>query len=186
MNTSFQISRPNAFQKKGKSHFLNNAVMYTSLVCMPMSMHGGVYRHEDIFGETKYENEASAIVTDIFNLTRTSLKHRLDLMAKLSANWDGYGAPAIGKPSIARCKSVISLLSDNIIIDVKINPTEFGGTHLLYANPIKDVKISVDFGDKAMSFYVVKGDSAPRFYSFLPYTDENIAMLTSLLESREA
>lgn len=88
--------------------------MYTSLVCMPMSMHGGVYNHEDIFGETKYENEASAIVTDVFNLTRTSLKHRLDSMAKLSANWDGYGAPAISKPSIARCKSMISLLSVNI------------------------------------------------------------------------
>lgn len=160
--------------------------MYTSLVCMPMSMHGGVYNHEDIFGETKYENEASAIVTDVFNLTRTSLKHRLDSMAKLSANWDGYGAPAISKPSIARCKSMISLLSDNIIIDVKINPTEFGGTQLLYANPIKDVKISVDFGDKAMSFYVLKGNSAPRFYSFLPYTAKNITMLTSLLESRMA
>lgn len=186
MNTSFQISKPDTVQKKNKSNFLNSALMCTSLICMPMTALGADYNNDSIFEESVYENEASVIISDIYNLTRKNLKHRLDLISKLTTNWDGYGAPSIGKLSIAKCKNVISSLSDNVIIDVKINPTEFGGTHLSYVNPIKKLRISVDFGDNAMSFYVIKGNTPPQFYSFLPYNDKNIAILTSLIESRIA
>lgn len=186
MNTSFQISKPNTVQKRSKSNLLNSALMYTSLICMPITASATNPNYDKIFEECGYENEASIIISDIYNLTRENLKHRLDLISKLTPNWDGYGAPAIGKSSIAKCKNVILSLSDNAIIDVKINPTEFGGTHLLYVNPIKKLKISVDFGDTAMSFYVLKGDTPPQFYSFLSYDDKNIAILTSLIESRIA
>ena len=186
MNTTFQISKPCASPQKSRPHFFNNAVMYTTLVYMPMTALEADDSNETIFEACGYENEASAIVSDIFNMRRAGLKHKLDLMSKLSPNRDGYGAPAIGKASITKCKSVISSLSDNVIIDVRVNPTEFGRAQLLYVNPIKNTKISVDFGDNAMSFYVLNGEAAPRFYSFLPYTDKNITLLTSLLESRIA
>ncbi len=153
---------------------------------MPITALGTNSNYDKVFEECGCENEASVIISDINNLIRENLKHRLDLMSKLAPNWDGYGAPAIGKSSIAKCKNVILSLSDNAIIDVKINPTEFGGTQLLYVNPIKRLKISVDFGDNAMSFYVLKGSTPPQFYSFLSYNDKNIAILTSLIESRIA
>ncbi len=186
MNTSFQIYKPGTVQKRCKSNILNSALMYTSLMFMPITTFGANYNYDNLFEDCDYSNEASIIVSDIYSLTRENLKHRLDLISRLTSNWDGYGAPAIGKSSIAKCKNVILSLSDNIIIDVEINPTEFGGTNLLYVNPIKKIKISVDFGDDAMSFYVVNGDSRPQFYSFLPYNVDNIAILTSLIESRIA
>ena len=186
MKTSFQISKHNTVHKKCKSNFLNSTLMYTSLICMPIAVLSANSNYDKFFEECGYENEASIIVSDIYNLIRENLEHRLNLMSELMPNWDGYGAPAIGKSSIAKCKNVILSLSNNAIIDVKINPTEFGGTHLLYVNPIKKLKISVDFGETAMSFYVLKGDTPPQFYSFLSYDDNNIAILTSLIESRIA
>ncbi len=186
-NTSFRISKPDTIQKKSRSNFLNSALMCTSfLMCMPVTISGNNYNCDNIFEGCRYENEASAIISDIYNLTREDLKHKLDLISKLTPNWDGYGAPAIGKSSIAKCKNIILALSNKAIIDVKINPTEYGGTHLLYVNPIQKLKVSVDFGENAMSFYVIRGGTPPRFYSFLSYTDKNIAILTSLIENRIA
>lgn len=185
-NTSFQISRPDTVQSKSKSNFLNSALVCTSLMCIPITVLGNNYNRDNIFEECGYENEATVIISDIYNLTRENLKHRLDLISKLTPNWDGYGAPAIGKSSITKCKNLVLALSNKAIIDVKINPTEYGGTHLLYVNPIQKLKVSVDFGDNAMSFYVIRGGTSPQFYSFLPYNDKNITLLMSLIENRTA
>jgi 7-cyano-7-deazaguanine synthase in queuosine biosynthesis len=177
MVTSFQINKPSAAPFKTEVHPWRNAILFSSAVIFLPTVTTAIV--------TGDHNAESASV--IFNKTsaeaRKALNRSLDLIAQLQSNWDGYDAPAISRQSLDRGKKIISLLSDNVVLDIKVSPTEYGATHLSYANPAKQLKAEIDLGDDAMSFYILRGSQPADCHSFLPYSDENIHLLTSLLEA---
>lgn len=103
----------------------------------------------------------------------------LDKLVNLEDDWDGYGAPAISKEAISRCKNVINELSYSVASQIVILPTEYGGVQIK-TNLSNGGLLSCDFGDETMSYYIeTKGNV--EYYSFLSYTSENVCQLISFL-----
>ena len=183
MSTSYTINRPHkAAPNMHKFGRLNNAFLYTTLLCAPIRVMGECEHMSQFqygFQVCAHCNNSISILEDIFEGERMKLKQSLDTISKLPSNWDGYDAPVIGKKAIQNCKSLLGLLPNNVIIDIKVLPTEYGGVQVVYNDKIRSKKVSIDLGDDLMSFYVRESGKSPIFFSYLTYEKNNIELLLS-------
>lgn len=181
MSTAYTIDKPQKttpiLHKVGR---FNNAILYTTLLCAPMSVMGECDHTSQFqygFQVCANCNNTTSILDAIFEGERSKLKRSLEYIAKLPSNWDGYEAPIIGKKAIQNCKHILELLPNNVILDLKIYPTEYGGIQAIYNDKIRNKKVSVDLGDDLMSFYVRESGKSPQFFSYLSYDKNNIDLL---------
>ncbi len=111
------------------------------------------------------------------DITKQKVLERLNLIQKLDEDWDGYGALKISIAAINNCRTIINQLPLDIIQDVNIMPSEFGGVQLELE---KDNSIvNCDFGDETFSYYIEKKGDKTEYYSFLNYTNQNEQKLIS-------
>ncbi len=190
MNTAYTINKPQKTTPiMHKVGMFNNALLYTSLLCTPISAMGECNHSSRLqygFQVCANCNNTTSILDDIFEGERIRLKQSLDSIAKLPSNWDGYDAPVIGKKAIQNCKNIIGSLPNNIILDLKVFPTEYGGVQIVYNNKIRNKKVSIDLGDDLMSFYVRESGKTSQFFSYLSYEKNNIALLISKISENIA
>ncbi len=190
MSTAYTIDKPQkatpTMHKVGK---FSNTLLYTTLLCAPMSAMGECDHTAQLqygFQVCANCNNATSVLDDIFEGERLKLRQQLDSIAKLPSNWDGYDAPVIGKKAIQNCKYIFGLLPNNIILDLKVFPTEYGGVQIVYNDRIRSRKVSIDLGDDLMSFYVREYGKTPQFFSYLSYEKKNIEMLISKISENIA
>lgn len=183
MSTSYTIDRPQkATLNMHKIGRLNNAFLYTTLLCAPISVMGECEHTSEIqygFQICAHCNNSISILEDIYEGERMKLRQSLDAISKLPSNWDGYDAPVIGKKAIQNCKSLLGALPNNVILDIRLLPTEYGGVQVVYNDKIRSKKVSIDLGDDLMSFYVRESGKSPQFFSYLSYEKNNIELLLS-------
>ena len=181
MSTAYNIEKPQKntpfIHRTGR---FNKAILYTTLLCAPMNVMGECNHLSQFqygFQACTNCNNSSSSLDDIFEGERLKLKQSLEYIAKLSPNWDGYDAPVIGKKAIQNSKHILDLLPNNIILDLKVYPTEYGGVQVIYNDKLRNKKVSIDLGDDLMSFYVCESDKTPQFFSYLSYDKDNIKLL---------
>ena len=102
---------------------------------------------------------------------------RLNTLRLLDEDWDGYGAPRISAVAIDKCRKIINQLPLDVIPNVKILPSEFGGVQMEIEKD-NDI-VNCDFGDKTFSYYVERKNAKTEYYSFLDYTEQNELKLIS-------
>ena len=125
--------------------------------------------------------EGSPIVEYI--LTEENISNQaevaLEKLYDLDDDWDGYDAPAISRKAISNCRAVVKQLSLFSAYSIEVLPTEYGGVQIKKSLPDGRF-LSCDFGDETMSYYI-ENNRKVEYFSFLPYTEENVGRLVEVL-----
>lgn len=109
------------------------------------------------------------------DIAKQNILARLNTLRLLDEDWDGYGAPRISIVAIDKCRTIINQLPLDVIPNVKILPSEFGGVQMEIE---KDNGIvNCDFGDETFSYYVERKNKKTEYYSFLNFTEQNFEKL---------
>lgn len=111
------------------------------------------------------------------SIAKQNVLAKLDLLQNLDEDWDGYGAPKISIAAINNCRTIINQLPLDIVQNVHVLPSEFGGVQMEIEKD-NDI-VNCDFGDKTFSYYVERKNAKTEYYSFLDYTEQNELKLIS-------
>lgn len=135
---------------------------------------------EDIVLDTTPRNSPIR-VSDLFDLSKSIL---LDSLLKLRVDQDysNFGFPEISETAYNHCNESLSYISNSVSHAIRLSINEWGGVKLKVVGMQKDV-LSCDFGDTSMSFYVLRQNSAPEFYSFIEYNENNYKLLAELISA---
>jgi hypothetical protein len=77
---------------------------------------------------------------------------RLDALAKLQPNWDGYDAPAIDPAIIAAARGFVRALPDNVAFRPRVVPMSTGNLQLEWHEKTKILEL--EFEDSSMIHYL--------------------------------
>lgn len=109
-----------------------------------------------------------------------TLSSRLEKIALLKEDWDGYNSPAISKRSLIHSKQIIKLFDKDTISGLTIWPNEYGGVLLRYCNGDKTI-FACDIGDECMSYYITFPGKKTLDFAFIEYSEQSMSELSMRL-----
>lgn len=105
---------------------------------------------------------------------------RLERIANLEDDWDGYDSPAISKKAIKRTQQAIRQFGKDVFTGLQVWPNEYGGVLIRLRKDNRTV-FCCDFGDNCMSYYSAIPGEDVRECDFAEYNDDSFKALAAFL-----
>jgi hypothetical protein len=157
---------------KGRSNFYSDRDLHEFLKTF-IDNHRSTISESLNFGEL--QKKASN------TLTKQNLFKEICSFKSLINNWDGYGAIPLEIESAANAIFLISSMRENISGSIEnIFPNPNGTLSIMWVNS-HDETISLEIGNKTMSYYVATDGNETKFFNNIEINDSEINKLSAFI-----
>lgn len=161
---TFEGCTPSSYKKKG----------YGAIVL------AGVVALSNHIGEEENMSPAGGDYQYYFDEMQVNQQILLSYLARLGANWDGYGAEPVHLQAIQNTTSLLHKLSDLQRMSIEIMPTHHGAI-LLKSQTFSGNLLKCEIGDKQMSYFIRRKGYETRYFSFVDWNEENCKSLVQAI-----
>ena len=127
------------------------------------------------------QHQTTYLANILKTYTKQELFKEICSFKSLNNNWDGYGAIPLEIESAANAMFLISSLDGNIYGSIdKIFPNPHGTISIIWSNT-NDETVSLEIGNKSMSYYAEISHQETEFFDNIKINDSEISKLAAFI-----
>lgn len=143
----------------------------------------------EIFNRT-IENPYNSYIYELSKLTKhkgpaikKEIIDKIIAFSSLNKNWDGYGAFPLEVKSASNAVQFIYLLNDRIIEKISdVYPTPNGTVLCVWENDANE-RVSLEFGNNTLAYYVKLNSQNPKFFNEIKVTAKEANIISDFIKT---